>query len=31
MHMHMQFEGAAREGGKGASVWDTFTHKHPGD
>ncbi|XP_068489475.1 beta-glucosidase 12-like isoform X2 [Phaseolus vulgaris] len=24
-----QFEGAAREGGKGASVWDTFTHKHP--
>ncbi|KAK7377500.1 hypothetical protein VNO80_02925 [Phaseolus coccineus] len=25
-----QFEGAAMEGGRGASVWDTFTHKYPG-
>ncbi|KOM44358.1 hypothetical protein LR48_Vigan05g196300 [Vigna angularis] len=24
-----QYEGAAKEGGKGPSVWDTFTHKHP--
>ncbi|XP_014494246.1 cyanogenic beta-glucosidase [Vigna radiata var. radiata] len=24
-----QFEGAAMEGGRGASVWDTFTHKYP--
>ncbi|ESW22399.1 hypothetical protein PHAVU_005G150600 [Phaseolus vulgaris] len=24
-----QYEGAAEEGGKGTSVWDTFTHKHP--
>ncbi|XP_057456247.1 cyanogenic beta-glucosidase-like [Lotus japonicus] len=24
-----QHEGGAREGGKGPSVWDTFTHKHP--
>ncbi|RWR72709.1 Non-cyanogenic beta-glucosidase [Cinnamomum micranthum f. kanehirae] len=25
-----QFEGAAATGGKGPSVWDTFTHRHPG-
>ncbi|XP_029126423.1 non-cyanogenic beta-glucosidase-like [Cajanus cajan] len=25
-----QFEGAVNEGGRGASIWDTFTHKHPG-
>ena len=25
-----QYEGAARKGGKGASIWDTFTAKHPG-
>ncbi|OIW05718.1 hypothetical protein TanjilG_23504 [Lupinus angustifolius] len=24
-----QFEGAAREGGRGPSIWDTFTHDHP--
>ncbi|KAF3330105.1 beta-glucosidase 12-like protein [Carex littledalei] len=24
-----QYEGAAREGGKGPSIWDTFTHLHP--
>ncbi|XP_071931629.1 furcatin hydrolase isoform X2 [Coffea arabica] len=25
-----QYEGAAFEGGKGPSIWDTFTHKYPG-
>ncbi|XP_027341440.1 beta-glucosidase 12-like [Abrus precatorius] len=24
-----QYEGAAKEGGKGASIWDTFTHTYP--
>ncbi|XP_045799885.1 beta-glucosidase 13-like [Trifolium pratense] len=24
-----QYEGAAKEGGRGASIWDTYTHKHP--
>ncbi|XP_012851049.1 PREDICTED: putative beta-glucosidase 9 [Erythranthe guttata] len=24
-----QFEGAAFEGGKGPSIWDTFTHQFP--
>ncbi|KAL9296520.1 hypothetical protein ACSQ67_022416 [Phaseolus vulgaris] len=24
-----QFEGGAREGGRGPSVWDTFTHRYP--
>ncbi|QHO55194.1 beta-glucosidase 13 isoform X2 [Arachis hypogaea] len=24
-----QYEGAANEGGKGPSTWDTLTHKHP--
>ncbi|XP_025613797.1 beta-glucosidase 12 [Arachis hypogaea] len=24
-----QYEGAAKEGGRGASIWDTFTHKYP--
>ncbi|CAL9768055.1 unnamed protein product [Musa acuminata subsp. burmannicoides] len=24
-----QYEGAFREGGKGPSIWDTFTHHHP--
>ncbi|XP_057453252.1 beta-glucosidase 13-like [Lotus japonicus] len=24
-----QHEGAAKEGGRGASIWDTYTHKHP--
>ncbi|GLT57777.1 hypothetical protein SLA2020_307260 [Shorea laevis] len=25
-----QYEGGAREGGRGPSIWDTFTHKYPG-
>lgn len=25
-----QFEGAAREDGRGPSIWDTFSHKYPG-
>ena len=25
-----QIEGAAREDGRGPSVWDTFTHSRPG-
>nr|CAB3503349.1 unnamed protein product [Digitaria exilis] len=25
-----QYEGAAMEGGRGPSIWDTFTHQHPG-
>ncbi|AES67733.1 putative beta-glucosidase [Medicago truncatula] len=24
-----QYEGAAKEGGRGASIWDTYTHKYP--
>ncbi|XLT69360.1 hypothetical protein HN873_025799, partial [Arachis hypogaea] len=24
-----QYEGAANEGGRGPSIWDTFTHKYP--
>ncbi|KAE8682964.1 Beta-glucosidase 24 [Hibiscus syriacus] len=24
-----QYEGAAKGGGRGPSIWDTFTHKHP--
>ncbi|KAK7262568.1 hypothetical protein RJT34_30142 [Clitoria ternatea] len=24
-----QFEGAVNEGGRGESIWDTYTHKHP--
>jgi hypothetical protein len=26
----MQYEGGAMEGGRGPSIWDTFTHRHPG-
>ena len=26
----LQYEGAADEGGKGRSIWDTFTQKYPG-
>ncbi|XP_030526659.2 beta-glucosidase 12-like [Rhodamnia argentea] len=25
-----QYEGAAAEGGRGPSIWDTYTHKYPG-
>ncbi|WVZ81293.1 hypothetical protein U9M48_028686, partial [Paspalum notatum var. saurae] len=25
-----QYEGAVREGGRGPSIWDTYTHTHPG-
>ncbi|XP_052188878.1 beta-glucosidase 12-like isoform X2 [Diospyros lotus] len=25
-----KYEGAAKTAGKGPSIWDTFTHKHPG-
>ncbi|XP_059429574.1 beta-glucosidase 12-like [Corylus avellana] len=25
-----QYEGAANEGGRGPSIWDTYTHKYPG-
>ncbi|KAF8396085.1 hypothetical protein HHK36_017697 [Tetracentron sinense] len=25
-----QYEGAAKEGGKGPSIWDTYTHRYPG-
>nr|POE52348.1 non-cyanogenic beta-glucosidase [Quercus suber] len=25
-----QYEGAAKEGGKEPSIWDTFTHRYPG-
>lgn len=26
----LQYEGAADEGGRGRSIWDTFTQKYPG-
>jgi len=26
-----QYEGAASKGGRGSSIWDTFTHRYPGD
>lgn len=25
----LQYEGATREGGRGPSVWNTFSHKYP--
>ena len=25
----VQYEGATNEGGRGASIWDTFTHGYP--
>ena len=27
---NFQYEGAAKEDGRGASIWDTYTHEHPG-
>jgi len=27
LFFRLQYEGAAREGGKGPSIWDTFTHQ----
>jgi beta-glucosidase len=27
--LEMQYEGGAAEGGRGPSIWDTFTHQHP--
>lgn len=26
----LQFEGAANVGGRGPSIWDTYTHNYPG-
>jgi hypothetical protein len=26
----IQYEGAAHEGGRGPSIWDTYTHRYPG-
>ncbi|KAG2671283.1 hypothetical protein I3760_14G127000 [Carya illinoinensis] len=26
---YYQYEGAAKEGGRGPSIWDTFTHRYP--
>ena len=26
----IQYEGAANEGGRGPSIWDTYTHRYPG-
>jgi hypothetical protein len=30
MFTYVQYEGGAMEGGRGPSIWDTFTHQHPG-
>lgn len=27
---NIQYEGAAKEGGREPSIWDTFSHKYPG-
>lgn len=26
----VQYEGAVKEGGRGPSIWDSYTHTHPG-
>jgi hypothetical protein len=28
--VYMQYEGAVMEGGRGPTIWDTYTHQHPG-
>ena len=30
IYAQFQYEGAADIGGKGPSIWDTFTHNYPG-
>lgn len=30
MCVWIQYEGAAKEDGKGPSMWDYYTHKYPG-
>ena len=30
VHSNFQYEGAAKEGGREPSIWDTFTHRYPG-
>ena len=27
----VQYEGATNEGGRGASIWDSFTQRYPGN
>ena len=27
---NFQYEGAAKEDGRGPSIWDTYTHRYPG-
>jgi beta-glucosidase/6-phospho-beta-glucosidase/beta-galactosidase len=28
--LNFQYEGSAKEGGRGPSIWDTYTHRYPG-
>ena len=30
VHSNFQYEGAAKEGGREPSIWDTFAHRYPG-
>jgi hypothetical protein len=30
MFTYAQYEGGAMDGGRRPSIWDTFTHRHPG-